>query len=35
MIRDIERIKGNRYTTDDVKILTTKIISSERISEDS
>jgi hypothetical protein len=34
MIRDIERIKGNRYTADDVKILTTKIISYERISED-
>lgn len=33
MIRDIEKIKG-KYNLDDVRILTTRIISSERIKED-
>jgi hypothetical protein len=34
MIKDIERIKSPKYTTDDIKLLTTRIISAEHIRSD-
>jgi hypothetical protein len=34
IIRDLERIKGQKYSADDIKVLSSRVISSDQIVED-